>query len=358
MAKRYTIIALIDTYSGVATFHIADSENSIAIARAVAKYILRYGKPKVIKGDNGKAFKSEYTKSVLNVLEIEYRAVRAYSGWLKPYVERNFRSLQHNFTANLSGFIGHNIMQRQAIEFFYSKKERRLKKGYKTNLKELKNLEEVQKLLDLYAEKFLNTRYLERLGMSVMEAYNKKAHEAVAMDAIDLSARLSKRELKSVNKKGISMGGIWYQNVAMHGYDSVWANLNINNQRECFLWDSDGKFIDVAIAFDDELGVSVESAKAATKLFNRRLKETKEKKLKATNEARENFIDFALNIETKRAITPVCEDKKSDINRALKKAFSIVKNDFLSDEIQKVAGSDIKKAKKHKDWEHFRTKES
>ena len=35
--KRYTIIALIDTYSGVASFHISDSENSLAIARAVAK---------------------------------------------------------------------------------------------------------------------------------------------------------------------------------------------------------------------------------------------------------------------------------------------------------------------------------
>ncbi|MBE3607115.1 DDE-type integrase/transposase/recombinase, partial [Campylobacter sp. RM13119] len=78
--KRYTIIALIDTYSGVATFHITDTENSVGIARAVAKYILRYGKPQVIKGDNGKAFKSEYINSVMNALEIEYRAVRAYSG--------------------------------------------------------------------------------------------------------------------------------------------------------------------------------------------------------------------------------------------------------------------------------------
>jgi len=88
--KRYTIIALIDTYSGVATFHISETENSLAIARAVAKYIVRYGKPKVIKGDNGKAFKSEYMREVLGALEIEYKAVKAYSGWPKPYVEGNF----------------------------------------------------------------------------------------------------------------------------------------------------------------------------------------------------------------------------------------------------------------------------
>lgn len=313
--KRYTIIALIDTYSGVATFHISDTENSIGIARAVAKYILRYGKPAVIKGDNGKAFKSSHINSVMNALEIEYRAVRAYSGWLKPYVERNFRALQHNFTANLAGFIGHNITQRQAIEFFYSKKERRLKKGYKTNLRELKNLSEVQNLMDMYAEKFLNTRYLERLEMSVCDAYNQKAHEAVAMDAISLSARLSKRELKSVNKKGISVGGIWYQNITMHGYNSVYANLNINNQSECFLWDEKGAFIDVAVAFSDELGSSVEVAKASQKLFNKRLKETKEAKTLATNEVRDKFINFLENVEVKGAVTPVVQAVNREAER-------------------------------------------
>ncbi|WP_169976030.1 DDE-type integrase/transposase/recombinase [Campylobacter sp. RM16191] len=313
--KRYTIIALIDTYSGVATFHISDTENSIGIARAVAKYILRYGKPAVIKGDNGKAFKSSHINSVMNALEIEYRAVRAYSGWLKPYVERNFRALQHNFTANLAGFIGHNITQRQAIEFFYSKKERRLKKGYKTNLRELKNLSEVQNLMDMYAEKFLNTRYLERLEMSVCDAYNQKAHEAVAMDVISLSARLSKRELKSVNKKGISVGGIWYQNITMHGYNSVYANLNINNQSECFLWDEKGAFIDVAVAFSDELGSSVEVAKASQKLFNKRLKETKEAKTLATNEVRDKFINFLENVEVKGAVTPVVQAVNREAER-------------------------------------------
>ena len=61
--KRYTIIQLIDTFSGMASFYIGESENSTAIARAVAKYIKSYGKPQVIKGDNGKAFKSKANMS-------------------------------------------------------------------------------------------------------------------------------------------------------------------------------------------------------------------------------------------------------------------------------------------------------
>lgn len=354
--KRYTIIALIDTYSGVATFHITDTENSVGIARAVAKYILRYGKPQVIKGDNGKAFKSEHISSVMNALEIEYRAVRAYSGWLKPYVERNFRTLQHNFTANLAGFIGHNITQRQAIEFFYSKKERRLKKGYKTNLRELKNLSEVQSLMDMYAEKFLNTRYLERLEMSVAEAYNEKAHEAVAMDAISLSARLGKRELKNVNKKGVSVDNLYYQSPELFRYERVWVNKNIDNNHECFVWDDENKFVGVAVVFDSEIGTSVEVAKASQKLFNKRLKETKEAKTIATNEVRDKFIDFVEKVEINGTVTPTVKAVNNDSKRisiAAQKAKSAMKNEALSDECLKVAGSDVKKRKKHKDWDEF-----
>ncbi|EDP6525587.1 integrase, partial [Campylobacter jejuni] len=49
--KRYTIISLIDTYSGVASFYLGFSEDSLSIARAIAKYISTYGVPKCIHSD-------------------------------------------------------------------------------------------------------------------------------------------------------------------------------------------------------------------------------------------------------------------------------------------------------------------
>ena len=357
--RRYTVIALIDTYSGVASFHISDTENSIGIARALAKYILRYGKPKVIKGDNGKAFKSEHIAQVMNSLEIEYRAVRAYSGWLKPYVERNFRALQHSFSANLAGFIGHDIIQRQAIEFFYSKKERRLKRGVKTNLKRIKSVSEVQELMDLYAEKFLNTRYLERLGMSVCEAYNQKAHEAVLVDALSLSARLSKRELKRVGKKGISVNGVWYQSPKLYLHDNVYANLNIDNQNECFLWDKAGEFIDVATIIDMEAGLSSEVAKASAKLFNRRLKEQKAHIQSARGEHEDRFVQFVREIEAKGAIEPQAKAQNSEslaIKTALKSAQGVMRNEAVSEEVLERAKNHKKGEKKHKGWEYFSQK--
>lgn len=355
--KRYTIIALIDTYSRVASFHISDSENSLAIARAVAKYIIRYGKPKMIKGDNGKAFKSEYMSSVLGSLEIRYEAVRAYSGWLKPYVERNFRALQHSFSENLAGYIGHNITERQAIEFFYSKKERRLKKGVKTNIAKLKELSEVQNLMDIYAEKFLNARYLERLGKTCNEAYNEKIADAVAMDAISLSARLSKKELKHVNKKGVSVGGVNFYNAQMFGYERVTIRENIDNINECFVWDEDDKnFIGVANVLDMDEGVSVEEAKAARKLFSKRLRDIKADASEARDKSQEEFKQMVIGLEAKRALKPELKganNESKEIEAAKKSSRSLTKNRALDDELLAVAGSDVKKEKKIKSWQEI-----
>ena len=355
--KRYTIIALIDTYSGVASFHISDSENSLAIARAVAKYIIRYGKPKMIKGDNGKAFKSEYMSSVLGSLEIRYEAVRAYSGWLKPYVERNFRALQHSFSENLAGYIGHNITERQAIEFFYSKKERRLKKGVKTNIAKLKELNEVQKLMDLYAQNFLNARYLERLNKSCNEAYNEKIADAVAMDAISLSARLSKKELKHVNKKGVSVGGVNFYNTQMFGYERVTIRENIDNINECFVWDEDDKnFIGVANVLDMDEGVSVEEAKAARKLFSKRLRDIKADASEARDKSQEEFKQMVMGLEAKRALKPELKganNESKEIEAAQKSSRSLTKNRAFDDELLAVAGSDVKKEKKIKSWQEI-----
>ncbi|EAI2666068.1 transposase, partial [Campylobacter jejuni] len=96
--KRYTIISLIDTYSGVASFYLGFSEDSLSIARAIAKYISTYGVPKCIHSDNGKAFLSKNTKALLERLNIDYKAMPAYSGWSKPYVENKFKDLQNSLT--------------------------------------------------------------------------------------------------------------------------------------------------------------------------------------------------------------------------------------------------------------------
>lgn len=274
--KRYCIIGLIDTYSGVCTMHIADTENSISVSRAIAKYISRYGKPLKIKGDNGKAFLSKHTQEVMNRLDIEYVRVRAYSGWMKPFVERNFKTIQHQFIEWMAGYIGHNITERQAIEFFFGKKERRLGKGKKTNLQRLQTIDMLGERLDTYCESILANTYREGLGGSPKELFDKKAHEAIYMSPIELTSRLSVMVSKKVNKKGVSIDGIDFQSPALFGHDKVFVAQNLNNINEVFVFDEEKRFLDMAQTLDQE-EVSVEEAKQAQKVMMVRLKEEKKK---------------------------------------------------------------------------------
>ena len=161
--KRFVLIGLIDTYSGVCSFHISDTENSLGVSRAIAKYIMKYGKPKIIKSDNGSAFVSRYIKEVLLRLDIQSERTPAYSGWCKPFVERNFGRLQNHLTEWLKGYIGHSVAQRQAIEFFFSRAQRRLKRGQKSNQKDLHTLNEIALKIDEYADSFMNNAYLARI---------------------------------------------------------------------------------------------------------------------------------------------------------------------------------------------------
>lgn len=343
--QRYTIIGLIDTYSGVASFHVTSTENSSGIARATAKYILRYGKPQVIKGDNGKAFKSKANFSFLGAIGVEYKAVKAYSGWLKPYVEKNFGSLQNGLSEWLKGFIGHNINQRQAIEFFFSKKERRLKKGFKTNLKDLNSIDEINSLIDDYSEKFLNNRYLDRLGKTCREAYNEKVKEAEPMNALELSLYLAQKQDKCVLKQGVSVDGVWFSNEMLYNYSRVFVRANLDNVKEQFVFDENDTFVCIATPKDLEEGSSVEAAKAAQKIVHKRVKALKEKSSKDRAEVEAFFTDYVKTVEASRAVQPATKGANDEIVARIELDHAQRKNAELDDEYMKFTA----KSKKEKE---------
>ena len=275
--KRYTLIGLIDEYSGVSSFYVCESENQIAVVRAVYKYACRYGMPCTIKGDNGKAFLAKIPQHFFASVGIKYEAVAPYSGWKKPFVEKNFGSLQNALSEHLKGYIGHNITERQAIEFFFNKKERRLKRGQKSNLKDLMNAEEIGKLIDNYTEKFLNNRYLERLGASPREIYESKIADVVVADKQKMQMYLAEPNRRYVGKKGISYNGHIFFNARIFEYEEVVVRENLDNLKELFAWSLDGEFIGVLSLVYPSVGVSVEQAAAVQKVVKRKIKLSKEK---------------------------------------------------------------------------------
>ena len=271
--KRYCLIGLIDVYSGVRCYHLSDTENSTGIARAIAKYISLYGKPECLVTDNGRAFKSKELQEILVRLDIKHSTTKAYSGQDKPFIERSFGELQNHLSEWVRGYIGHNVEQRTAIESFFSRATRRLKRGQKSNIKDLYTLQEMQKSIDSYTT-ILNNKYSQRLEKTHREAYNEQSSEAIAINPHILHSHLSKLQLRHVNKKGICYGGIYYSTPSLFNHTSVYVAQNINNIHELYVYDTKHNFIDIAHnACAKE--ISVEEAKMAQKVFKKVLKDIK-----------------------------------------------------------------------------------
>ncbi len=273
--KRFVLIGLIDTYSGVCSFHISDTENSLGVSRAIAKYIMKYGKPKIIKSDNGSAFVSRYIKEVLLRLDIQSERTPAYSGWCKPFVERNFGRLQNHLTEWLKGYIGHSVSQRQAIEFFFSRAQRRLKRGQKSNQKDLHTLNEIALKIDEYADSFMNNAYLARIEKTPTQAYNERASE----------------------KQKMSKARIWVENPDLSAVYNAWDSYarSVNKSVSEALSESLQKYVDSGNSFEawklEFEGKSVEAAKFQADLAKKQVDRILET-LGAENVTIDNFMAF------------------------------------------------------------------
>ncbi|PAF49591.1 hypothetical protein BKH41_02695 [Helicobacter sp. 12S02232-10] len=326
---RYSLISLIDVYSRVCIFHVCESENSLGVARAIAKYILTYGKPKTIKGDNGRAFKSKYVQEVCLKLGIDFTHTAPYSGWLKPYVESNFKKLQHKAVELMAGYIGHNVGQRKSIEEFNSRKERRLLKGEKTHLKGLLTLQEFEGQIEVY-NKIALSKINAKLGDSPINVYNQRSHEAVGMSEYELTFYLSHLEERRVGKGGVMLNNTLYQLPELYEHSRVFAGININNVAQAFIYDKDKKFLDVALAqgtYEDTLEV----AKQSRKVFERAKKKVKEEIVKARAKVESETPELYKEVASK--LTSVKKPKVTPINSELE-------HSRIRSEVKRAAGSE------------------
>ena len=280
LQKRFCIISIIDVYSHVRVYQMCESENSLAVQRCLAKYIIRYGKPAVIRGDNGKAFLSGAVQSAVRELGIEYHAVTPYSGWKKPFVERNFGVLQSNFTAALAGYIGSCVAERVGLEGLYGKADKRAKKGEKTRLENLMSLEEVTALLDMYAEGTINNTAFGKDKKLPRELYDEKVEEAVYMHEYEVMALVGGiKTVKGGNKKGIQYLGDTYVFSGLFRYSQISFSVNLNNTSQLFVFNEKRDFIGMAV--NNKEGVTKEQAKAEVKLFEKELREAQKRVEKA-----------------------------------------------------------------------------
>ncbi|EMQ6247541.1 transposase family protein, partial [Campylobacter jejuni] len=77
---RPHILSVVDVFSGMGVATLVSKSNSLSLTRLLWKAIDQFGKPDMIKGDNGKDYLSKDFQSLLDGLNITYDAAIAYAG--------------------------------------------------------------------------------------------------------------------------------------------------------------------------------------------------------------------------------------------------------------------------------------
>ena len=113
--QRYVLLQLIDVFSRRKVSHLCETSSSEEVAILLRKAVLKFGGiPKYLKLDNGMEFKSHHISTSSKELGIEQYFCRPFSPWEKGQIERSFGTL-NNYLKTLSGYCGHNTVERQKI---------------------------------------------------------------------------------------------------------------------------------------------------------------------------------------------------------------------------------------------------
>ena len=280
--SRFSIISMIDVYSRVRVFEICDSENTLAVQKCIAKYILTYGKPRIIHGDNGKAFLSKALQSACENLGIEYKKSKPYSGWQKPHIERSFGVLQNRLSAAMANYIGNDVARRKSLEGLYGMDDRRAKKGEKTRLKNLMDISEFERVLDEYCFSVIPNLAINSGKEKIipLQRFNAKKDEAIRIDEAQLNALIGGLVLRSANgKKGISYAGAKFI-PSEYITGQIYVAPNLNDISQIFIFDEDRNFICVGA----NLGSNIDAS--AAKKYQKAFESTLKKAQKQVQEAR------------------------------------------------------------------------
>ncbi|RZF83739.1 transposase [Pseudoalteromonas sp. CO325X] len=214
---RFSLIGIIDVYTRRPAVVVHPTSNSEGICLVIRKSILEWGIPEVARTDNGKDYTSIQIKSVFDALEIEHQTTRPFSGEEKPYIERFFKTFSHDIAELLTGYIGHNVSERQAIEARKTFAERLAKRQKSGSAQEPIEVNLSAEQLQSFIDSWIENRYMHRPhsnlnGKTPHDVYAASRDQIrVINDERLLDVMLqpvpSNRGLRSVGKEGIKVSG-------------------------------------------------------------------------------------------------------------------------------------------------------
>lgn len=278
---RPDILSIVDVYSGRFVMDMADNSNALAIVRLFWKALTKFGKPDMVKGDNGKDYLSRQFQWLLEGLGIKYDAAIAFAGDQKGGVERKFRTMQHSYMQTTIGYIGANVGHRSMIEARIAKKDRKAKGSEGQNLMTqtphelLPTYEEMEAILEEATILWeIDTKRVKG-GVSAIDKWNACMRPIESVPYEEFIIHAGGQEERSLGKQGISFDGRTYKGVVVDQYRNRYKKVlvceNIDNIQELFIFAPDGEFL--GVAFDEATKPMVaEDFHGAVRSFNREVR--------------------------------------------------------------------------------------
>lgn len=255
--KRYTLMGGIDVGTRRARLYLAKTSNSQGVCSLLRRCLLDFGMPETLKMDNGADYTSVQVTTVIHDLHIVPEYCAPFHPEQKPHIERFFKTFQRSLK-RLSGFIGHSVADRKAIESQRSFAERiSRKKGDSTSLRDAVELnytpEEFQAYCDLWCPDVYGERRHSSLGMSPNEAAARQMGAEGTVRRIENERALDillmplagNGGIRTVRKKGISAAGGTYTAPELGAYDGqdVLVRMDEDNAGYIHVFTLDGLYI-------------------------------------------------------------------------------------------------------------------
>jgi len=201
---------------GFIGFEIMLEENTQCIASALRNSIINLGKvPKFVYMDNGKAFKSKYftengISGLFSNLGTQPVFATPYNAKAKP-IERAFIELQESCEKLLSSYTGTSIIKKPAQ---LKRNEKLHKSLFKTNIP---TIEQVANIISNWLVNFHYEQPSPHVkGKTIGEVLESGRGEGINIDTLD--DLMMAREIKNINRNGISFLNNDYFHEALFGY--------------------------------------------------------------------------------------------------------------------------------------------
>lgn len=294
--RRHNVIGVIDVFTRRRLFMVTRTSTANGIMSLLRRAILAWGVPEAVKSDNGQDYTSQVLETALLGLGIEHPLCAPFSPHEKPYIERAIGSLMHQLFELLDGYIGHSVADRKGIESRKGFAERILKDHSFTAELRL-TPEQLQAQLDAFCDR-LDAKprdYLDgRTPLQMAEGHALKTINERALDV--LLAPSAESGLRTIGKKGIKIGGGFYNHAHLGGMEGTQVQVKVDdaNLGRCWVFDLDGQFVCEALDYE-RLGIN--SAEVAA--------ERRAHQAQVIREQKRQLRDAKKSFDTREAIAAI-----------------------------------------------------